>query len=77
MRIIFEDFGKIQEERMELFCDNNSAITIAKNSIYHSQTKHIALKHHFIREAIEVGEIQLKFCKLEEQLADTFTERKV
>ena len=50
-----------------------SAIAIAKNPVHHSRTKHIALKHHFIREAIEDGEVQLEFCGTNDQLADIFT----
>ena len=49
-----------------LFCDNKSAIYMAKNICFHSRTRHIALKHHFIREKIEEGEIQLIHCKSEE-----------
>jgi len=56
-----------------LYCDNKSAIAIAKNLVYHSRTRHIAIKHHFIREAIEEGEIELKFCRSEEQVTDIFT----
>ena len=73
LRRIMEDFGEKQEEGTELFCDNKSAIAIAKNPVQHSRTRHIAIKHHFIRDAIEEGEIQLKFCKSEEQIADIFT----
>ncbi|KAK2975893.1 hypothetical protein RJ640_000835 [Escallonia rubra] len=46
---------------------------MAKNPVYHSRTRHIALKHHFIREAIDEGVIQLEFCKSEDQMADIFT----
>ncbi|KAF5930246.1 hypothetical protein HYC85_031119 [Camellia sinensis] len=54
-------------------CDNKSAIAMAKNPVYHSRTKHIAIKHHFIREAVEDDEIQIKYCKTEDQVADIFT----
>nr|GEW41050.1 retrovirus-related Pol polyprotein from transposon TNT 1-94 [Tanacetum cinerariifolium] len=50
-----------------------SAIAIAKNPVHHSRTKHIALKHQFIREAIKDGEVQLEFCGTNDQLADIFT----
>ena len=62
-----------QEKAIEIFCDNKSAIAMAKNPVYHSRTRHIAIKHHFIREAIEEGEVELKFCRSEEQIADIFT----
>ena len=56
-----------------MFCDNKSGIDIAKNPVYHSRTHHIAIKYHFIRDAIEDGEVELKFCKSEDQVADIFT----
>ncbi|KAK2987979.1 hypothetical protein RJ640_011242 [Escallonia rubra] len=73
LRRIFHDFGQKQERKTELFCDNKSAIAMAKNPVFHSRTRHIALKYHFIREAIEEGEIELEFCRSEEQVADIFT----
>ena len=73
LRRIFEDFGEKQGEATVLFCDNKSAIYMAKNCCFHSRTRHIALKHHFIREKIEEGEIQLMHCRSEEQIADIMT----
>lgn len=54
-------------------CDNMSAIAMTKNPVFHSRTKHIELRHHFIRNLVENGEIQLEFIKTSEQLADIFT----
>ncbi|GKF93765.1 secreted RxLR effector protein 161-like protein [Tanacetum coccineum] len=68
LRRIFEDIGEKKMKPTTIFCDSMSAIAIAKNPIHHSRTKHIALKHHFIREAIEDGEVQLEFCGTNDQL---------
>ncbi|KAK2981146.1 hypothetical protein RJ640_028512 [Escallonia rubra] len=73
LRRIFHDFGQKQERKTELFCDNKLAIAMAQNPVFNSRTRHIALKYHFIREAIEDGEIELEFCRSEEQVADIFT----
>lgn len=73
LRRILEDIGEKQQEATILFCDNKSAISIAKNPVNHERTKHIAIKYHFIRDAVEQGEIQLEYCKTQEQLADIFT----
>ncbi|TXG57854.1 hypothetical protein EZV62_015683 [Acer yangbiense] len=59
LRRILEDIGEKQEDPTVLYCDNKSAITMGKNPISHDRTKHIAIKFHFIRKAIEQGEIQL------------------
>ncbi|KAL3534236.1 hypothetical protein ACH5RR_002697 [Cinchona calisaya] len=73
LRRILEDIDEKQKEATVMFCDNKSAIDIAKNQVHHSRTRHIAIEHHFIREAIEDGEVELKFCKSEDQVADIFT----
>ncbi|KAG6489510.1 hypothetical protein ZIOFF_050781 [Zingiber officinale] len=70
---ILADLGHHQDEGTVLYCDNKSAIAMAKNPVHHSRTRHIALKHHFIRQAIEDKEIQLEFCRSEEQLSDILT----
>ncbi|CAH9124278.1 unnamed protein product [Cuscuta epithymum] len=43
-----------------LYCDNQSAIHLAKNPVFHSRTKHIKMRYHFILELIEDGTINLK-----------------
>jgi hypothetical protein len=73
LRRILEDIGEKQEDAVHLHCGNKSTIAMAKNPVYHSRTRHIAIKHHFIREAIEEGEVELKFCRSEEQVAGIFT----
>lgn len=73
LRRILEDIGEKQEESLLLHCDNKSAIAMAKNPVFHSRTRHINIKHHFIRSVIEDGDVQLVFCNSQEQLADIFT----
>lgn len=57
LRRILEDVCEKQQEETLIFCDNKSATAIymAKNPVFHSHTRHIAIKHHFIRDVIEVG----------------------
>ncbi|KAL0351154.1 UNVERIFIED_CONTAM: Retrovirus-related Pol polyprotein from transposon RE2 [Sesamum radiatum] len=73
LRRILEDMGEKQEEPTTIYCDNKSAIAITKNPVQHSRTKHIDIKYHSLREATTRGEIELKYCSTEEQLADIFT----
>jgi hypothetical protein len=54
-----EELGKKQENNM-LYCDNESAIHLAKNSAFHSKTKHIQLRYHFIRSILEDGHLKLE-----------------
>ena len=63
----------VTQEVMTLYCDNLSAINISKNPIQHSRTKHIDIRHHFIRELVEEKIITLEHVTTEKQLADIFT----
>ena len=63
----------VTQDVMTLFCDNLSAINISKNPIQHSRTKHIDIRHHFIRELVEDKVITLEHVSTENQLADIFT----
>ncbi|KAL3509736.1 hypothetical protein ACH5RR_029137 [Cinchona calisaya] len=54
-------------------CDNISAINLTKNPIMHSITKHIDVKHYFIRDLVYKKEICVDFVSTLDQLADIFT----
>ena len=54
-------------------CDNISVISLTKNPIQHSRTKHIEIMHHFIRDHVQKGDVVLEFVDTLHQLADIFT----
>ncbi|GKD56583.1 hypothetical protein Tco_1289970 [Tanacetum coccineum] len=56
-----------------MYCDNRSAIALCCNNIQHSRSKHIDIRHHFIREQAEKGVVELYFVTTDYQLADIFT----
>lgn len=60
-------------EGAKLLCDNMGAIALAKNVGYSPRTKHIDIRHHFIRELIENKEIELDHVGSEENIADLLT----
>nr|GEV08654.1 hypothetical protein [Tanacetum cinerariifolium] len=62
------DFNKIP-----LYCDNRSAIALCCNNVQHSKSKNIDIRHHFIREKVEKGVVELYFLTTDYQLADIFT----
>ncbi|KAM1634488.1 hypothetical protein ACFXTN_011416 [Malus domestica] len=73
LRFVLSDFGEEQVEPTTILCDNTSAIAITKNPVHHHKTRHINRRFHFIRDALQDGEIDLLYCKTEEQVADIFT----
>ncbi|RVW82381.1 Retrovirus-related Pol polyprotein from transposon RE1 [Vitis vinifera] len=64
-------FGK--DEQMKLICDNQAALHIASNPVFHEKIKHIEVDCHFIREKIALGCVATSFVNSNDQLADIFT----
>jgi hypothetical protein len=67
-----EELGK-KQENSKLYCDNESAINLAKNSTFHSNTKHIQLWYHFIRSILEDGHLKLEKIHMSQNPADMLT----
>ncbi|GKB89190.1 putative ribonuclease H-like domain-containing protein [Tanacetum coccineum] len=57
----------------KIYIDNESTICIVKNPVYHSKTKHIAIRHHFIRDAYEKKLIQVLKFHTDDNVADLLT----
>ena len=62
-----------QKDPIKILCDNKSAIALTKNPMFHGRSKHINIKFHYIRELVKNQEIELEFCRSENQVADIFT----
>jgi hypothetical protein len=71
MRQTLKDYG-IMFDKVPLLYDNESAIKIAHNPVQHNKTKHIEICHHFIRDHVNRGEIDLSYVGTNEQLANIF-----
>ena len=67
-----KDYGESQN-KISIKCDNTSGINLSKNLIQHSRTKHIEIRHHFIRDHVQNEDILLEFVSIKDQLADIFT----
>ena len=62
-----------QIEPTEIFVDNQAAIAISKDPVFHGKTKHFNIKLYHLREKQKSGEIKLIYCKIQEQIADLLT----
>ncbi len=56
-----------------ILCDNTNAISISRNLVMHSKTKHIPIKYHFVREQVLDKTIKLEHIGKKEQVADILT----
>ena len=71
MKQTLRDFD-LSFEHVPIKCDNTSAIRISKNLVQHSKTKHIEIRHHFLRDHAKKGDITLEFVSTKDQLANIF-----
>jgi hypothetical protein len=46
-------------DRVPLMCDNTGAISVAKNAVLHKRMKHLEVRHHFLRDHVEKGDIEM------------------
>ena len=72
MKHQLEDY-QITENCIPIYCDNTAAICLSKNPILHSRAKHIEIKHHFIRDYVQKGVLDIQFIDTDHQWADIFT----
>jgi hypothetical protein len=56
-----------------IHCDNTSAISVSKNLVLHSKTKHIPIKYNFLREQVTNQIVQVHYIPTTEKIADIFT----
>jgi hypothetical protein len=73
LRNLLSELTGTQPKAVTLRVDNNSAITLMKNLVFHGRSKHIDIKYHFIRECVEHGQIVVKRVGTWEQKADALT----
>lgn len=73
LRKLMTDLKMIQDYATEIFVDNQAAIAISNNPVFHGKTKHFKIKYYFVREVQKNDEVRLVYCKTEDQLADILT----
>jgi len=70
---LMNDLHQVTDYAIPLYCDNQSAVRLAENPVFHARTKHVEVHYHFIREKVLEEEVKLKQIKSEDQVADIFT----
>ena len=73
LRRLTSELGSPPKTPTTIFEDNQSAIAMTKNPQFHGRAKHIDIKYHFIREQVNCGNVQLKYCPTGEMTADIFS----
>ena len=73
MKEALKDVNIETKKPITIFCDNTSAISLSKNPVMHSRTKHIPIKYHFLCEQVVEHNIRLEYVNTKEQIADIFT----
>ena len=73
LRSLLQELGVPQNEATIVMQDNQSTMAIATNPEAHERTKHIDIRHHFVRDTIESGAIELQYCPTQDMIADIFT----
>jgi hypothetical protein len=73
LRWLLADMGISFSHPTHMYCDNQSSIQIAHNSVFHERTKHIEIDCHLTRHHLKHGTITLPFVPSSLQIADFFT----
>lgn len=73
LRRLLKELNLPQIEATMICVDNKFAQALAKNPVYHDRSKNIDTRYHFIRECIAKKEVELKYVKSHDQVADIFT----
>jgi len=70
---LLKELGVPHLKPVTLHCDNQSALHIARNPVFHERTKHIEVDCHFTRDKVMQGLLQLSYLPTHSQLADVLT----
>jgi hypothetical protein len=73
LRLLISELSTLGPGPTDLLCDNQSAISLAKNGLLSARTKHIDIRYHFIREKVDLGVAALTYCPTTEMAADILT----
>ena len=70
---LMNNLHQLVDYAVPLYCENQSAIRLMENPVFHVRTKHVEVHYHFIREKVLQEEIEMRQIKTDDQAADLFT----
>ena len=70
---MLQELGIESETPLQVYCDNQAAISIAHNPIHHDRTKHVEVDRHFIKEKVDDGTISVTYVPTTQQTTDILT----
>eukprot|EP00268_Persea_americana_P015414 TRINITY_DN17101_c0_g1_i5.p1 TRINITY_DN17101_c0_g1~~TRINITY_DN17101_c0_g1_i5.p1 ORF type:complete len:525 (+),score=94.13 TRINITY_DN17101_c0_g1_i5:1509-3083(+) len=73
LKRLIQDLVSVFNLPVPIYCDNESAIKLAGNPVFHARTKHIETHYHFVREKVLTEDVELQKIQTEDQVADIFT----
>ena len=73
LKRLLKDLQEQVSDPTTIYYDNRSSIQLAKNPVFHAQTKHIEVHYHFVRERVLSSEVKLQYVPTDRQTADIFT----
>ena len=69
---MLKDIGITFEELVIIYYDNTSTVSMSKNPVLYSKTKHISIKYHVLGKKAEKREIRLEYVSIQDYIVDIF-----
>jgi hypothetical protein len=73
LRLLLKEVGYPIQGPTEIYADNQSAIALAKNPVYHARSRHIDIQYHFVREKVADGTVEYTYLPTNDMVADGLT----
>ena len=73
LRMLLKALNMPRTSPTRLLCDNQAAISLSEDPTLHQRVKHIDIKYHFLREQVQMENLELRYIPSRDNIADIFT----